>query len=316
MNSAHNQKSLSFLKIVAFIGVISAPLSAKADLAEDAWNALVRGDVVRAFQLAENPAKAGDPRAALVLARLYASGRAPGGTRDQAYAWYRQAADSGHALAQLEFGIFLTQSGEAFENRKLAADYFEKAAKQDLPDAAYNLGLIYSGGKGRRQNWTEAAKWLGQAADKNHVEATYNLGVLYQEGLGVKQDRKEAARLIGKAATAGYPHAQFDYGVLVMTGQGVQADPAIGVLWLKSAAEKGNALAQNRYARALSGGVGVERDEFNAAKWHLIARNQGISDLRLDLVLETLSDEDRSKAEAEAKSFAPKRGPQNAQKPS
>jgi TPR repeat protein len=66
------------------------------------------------------------------------------------------------------------------------------------------------------------------------------------------------------------------------TGIGTAPDEAAAATCLRRGALAGNPVAMNRYARLLALGRGVEPNEIEAAKWHLIAREAGVSDLWLD----------------------------------
>ncbi|OYZ65871.1 MAG: hypothetical protein B7Y12_23755, partial [Rhizobiales bacterium 24-66-13] len=65
----------------------------------------------------------------------------------------------------------------------------------------------------------------------------------------------------------------------------------------RKAALAGNAIAQNRYARVLSVGRGAPQNKVAAAAWHMLAKAQGLGDPYLDGVVDSLSPEDRKKAE-------------------
>jgi TPR repeat protein len=65
------------------------------------------------------------------------------------------------------------------------------------------------------------------------------------------------------------------------------------------AAEKGNPVAQNRLARLYANGVVVKADPVEAAKWHLLARQAGVSDFSLDIMLSKLTKKQRVTAERE-----------------
>ena len=54
-------------------------------------------------------------------------------------------------------------------------------------------------------------------------------------------------------------------------------------------------MAQNRLARAYSAGVGLPKDIIQAAKWHILARQAGEPDLRLDLLVMSLKPPEREK---------------------
>ena len=73
---------------------------------------------------------------------------------------------------------------------------------------------------------------------------------------------------------------------MLANGKGVPKDEAGAVALLRLAAERGNAVAQNRLARAYSAGLGLPADRIQAAKWHILARAAGESDLKLDLMVD------------------------------
>jgi hypothetical protein len=98
----------------------------------------------------------------------------------------------------------------------------------------------------------------------------------------------------------GLPTAQVEFARMLVFGQGVKKDEKRAANFIKSAAEKGNPIAQNRLARYLAWGVVFEANIPEAAKWHLIARRSGISDLRLDDWLSRLTKEERAEAEKAA----------------
>ena len=116
------------------------------------------------------------------------------------------------------------------------------------------------------------------AADSGVAAAQYDLGTLYSTGTGVDPNAFEAARWIGKAAAAGFTDAQVEYAVILFRGHGVPPDAKRGAELFRAAAEKGVAVAQNRLARCYAHGAGVEANAFEAAKWHLIAKANGIHD--------------------------------------
>ena len=53
--------------------------------------------------------------------------------------------------------------------------WYRKAAEQGHAHAQFNLGLMYSKGKGEEQNYEEAVKWYNKAADQG---IDYAKGVL------------------------------------------------------------------------------------------------------------------------------------------
>jgi hypothetical protein len=138
------------------------------------------------------------------------------------------------------------------------------------------------------------------AAEAGVTAAQYDLGTLYSTGTGVDPNAFDAAKWIGKAAAAGHPEAQVDFAVMLFRGHGVPPDPKRGAELFRAAAEKGAAVAQNRLARCYAHGAGVDANVLEAAKWHLIAKANGIEDAELEKVLAKLSKVDRAKAQRAA----------------
>ena len=103
----------------------------------------------------------------------------------------------------------------------------ENAGKGD-GKAQYELGMLYSQGKGVKQDYKEADKWLRKAAEQGLAEAKYNLGqVIYNQGFLAK-DRavqfraEEAVKWFRKSAEQGFAKAQKRLGWIYATGIGAE----------------------------------------------------------------------------------------------
>ena len=79
------------------------------------------------------------------------------------------------------------QYEEAFKWYRLAAEQGDAVAQS-------NLGTCYFGGEGVEQDYGEAVKWFKKAAEQEQANAQYNLGLCYEKGFGVEQDYKEAVK--------------------------------------------------------------------------------------------------------------------------
>src|SRR5450830_1197872 len=116
------------------------------------------------------------------------------------------------SLAQadaLEDGVAAYNRGNYLQAIKL----YRPIAENGLAEAQYNLGQIYSEGKGVPQDYQEAVKWYRLAATRGFLLAQYNLGGMYREGKGVTQNYQEAAKWYRLAATQGFAKAQFNLGL-------------------------------------------------------------------------------------------------------
>jgi TPR repeat protein len=88
----------------------------------------------------------------------------------------------------------------------------------------------------------------------------------------------------------------------------LKQDESKAVPLLTKAAEKGVAGAMNRLAHLhLEGVAGVTKSTAEAAKWRLLAKSRGISDDKLDLLLEALPDKEREAAQKAAQEWQDKR---------
>jgi TPR repeat protein len=194
-------------------------------------------------------------------------------------AW-REAADSGHAEAQLLVGICFHRGLGVTKDEKAAADWIAKSAAQGCASALNILGdfFFYSGagvsqdykaafvcyakaaaqgntkaqtvlgqcfqrGSGAAQDFTAAAEWYAKAAAKNNADAQYLLGRCFDSGSGVEQDDEAAAELYAKAAATGHSAAEFSIGLCYLEGSGVAKDFALAERWLRKAEAHGQAEA-------------------------------------------------------------------------
>ena len=82
-----------------------------------------------------------------------------------------------------------------------AAEWYEKAAVQNLSEAQYRLAVFYENGWGVTQDATLAAKWYERAAKLDHPFAQHDLAFMYFEGDGVPKDGIQAYKWL-KIATA------------------------------------------------------------------------------------------------------------------
>ena len=106
-------------------------------------------------------------------------------------------------------------------NHAAAYRGFRRLAEQGYAAAQFNLGMMYSGGKGVPQDHAEAAKWYRRAARQGNAGAQNMLGFVYGRGRGVRKDYAAAARWHRRAAKQGHAAAQFNLGTMYRRGHGV-----------------------------------------------------------------------------------------------
>jgi len=112
---------------------------------------------------------------------------------DQAFAWYFKAAQSGHAVAQVNIGSMYVNGHGVTQDYDQAVYWYRKAAEQGFSPAQCKLGLMYCSGQGVPIDCAQAAIWLRKAAEKRVSKAQYELGILYGKGgNGLPKDYSEA----------------------------------------------------------------------------------------------------------------------------
>ena len=89
------------------------------------------------------------------------------------------------------------------------------------------------------------SKWNPLSQQKNS-EAQNNLGVLYAGGFGVRQDYKAAVDYFKSASKTGLPSAQINLAVMYCNGFGVEQSNELALAWYSAAAANGIAVAGHR----------------------------------------------------------------------
>jgi TPR repeat protein len=138
-------------------------------------------------------------------------------------------------------------------------------AEQGLPEAQFNLGLMYDKGQGVPQDYAEAVKWYRKAAEQGNAkavksyrkaaeqgnaEAQFNLGLMYDKRQGVPQNYAEAAKWYRRAAEQGFAEAQTNLGIMYFTGQGVPKDYVLAHMWFHLATSRYPASEKAKRERA------------------------------------------------------------------
>lgn len=165
------------------------------------------------------------------------------------------AAKDGDALAQFEMGRRLTLGQGMDVDLKKAADWFQKAAEQQMPQAQYSLGNLYEKGHGVKRDFHIARMWYERAADNGNVKAMHNLAVIYAEGKLGKPDFKSASTWFVKAADHGLRDSQYNLAILYARGMGVKQDLVQSYKWFAIGAkngDKGAEVKRNEVLRVLT----------------------------------------------------------------
>ena len=204
-----------------------------------------RADLIQARAWLEKAAAGGDPQA------LYTLGRALSESAGQAVAdpvraadLYRRAAEKGHALAGLRYGLALSEGNGVKRDPVAAQRWLMQAQESGIPEAALALGDMAartpaSRDKAANEKIVQSAlSWYQAAANAGVPSAQFKLANAYFAGVGVPRDPAQALLWYGRAAQQGLPQAQHALGIMLIGGVAGTADPVEGYKWLLLA-EKG-----------------------------------------------------------------------------
>jgi TPR repeat protein len=197
-------------------------------------------------------ARQGDHRGELGLGELYATGH--GVVRDfsEATQWLEPAAEAGLPEAQYQLGLIYETGGTGIlQNQRAAFNWMHKAAAQGHVDASYHQGLAYQFGRGTPVDNVAALAAYQAASERGNSDAITAIGVLYAQGRGVKEDAARARAYFQKGIDAGNAEAMRQMANLYLEGNGVKQSDADGYAWMRRAAAAGSEEAARRLATRL-----------------------------------------------------------------
>jgi uncharacterized protein len=271
-------------------------------------------DEVRALDLFHRAAAAGHTRAQINLGILYLRGL--GVQRDlvNARAWLEKAAASGDPQALYTLGRAMDEGSEQIAPDPVrAADLYRRAAEKGHVLAGLRYGLALSEGIGIKRDVAQAQKWLVQARDNGVPEAALAMGDMAAR-TPASRDKAANERTVQTAvswyevaAQGGVPSAQFKLANAYFSGVGVARDPMQAMLWYSRAAQQGLPQAQHALGIMLIGGVAGAPDPIEGYKWLLLAEKAGNPDSRAvrEKSANQVSEKDRRQAEGLAQRFMP-----------
>jgi TPR repeat protein len=213
-------------------------------------------------------AEACNRAAQLAVSILYAMGKGVDADQNAAIDWLEQAAESGLAVAQVNYGRYF-ERGDLGVPRNVATafSWYTKAAEQTYPEGQNMLALCYDNGIGTRRDPAKAAEWFAKAAQQGHAHAQANLGTKYATGNGIERDFDNARKWCRLAAEQGHPDGANNLAHMYHQGLGVGQDMKVAVKWYTVAANNDHVQAQNVLGMLYATGQGVTRDYTEAQRW-------------------------------------------------
>ena len=121
-----------------------------------------------------------------------------------AQAWFRRAAEKGHAKAMFRLG-WLSENGFGIDrDARAARAWYRKAADQGHARAMTRLARLILDGQGGPADYALGRRWLERAAEAGDGAAMASLAEIYDQGLGVGPDAEIAAEMILGAVRGGH----------------------------------------------------------------------------------------------------------------
>jgi TPR repeat protein len=203
---------------------------------------IIEEDTEKGLNYLKKAYENGSAYAAAILGDYFLSGRDDNTDYNDAFQYYKYAADKNHITEGIglcyQFGIGVERSdSEAFKYYMIASDKGHTSAK-------YRLGICYKYEIGTTKNLTEAYKWLLQAAEEGSRNAEYEVAMLLIDGEGVSMNLEKGIEWLRKAAENEQDDAQLELGNCYLVGRGVEEDEIQAMYWYQRAAENGNEKAQ------------------------------------------------------------------------
>lgn len=192
--------------------------------------------------------------------------------------YYNKAAQQHFAPALLRLGLLYFSGEGVLQNYKLAMEFFMQAAQLGSTVSEYHLGEIYRQGLGVETDPEAASKWYAKAANKDFPKAVVRLGDLYFSGKGVEPNLYKAIELYKKSAILGDSYSGLLLSIFYAQGLGVEQDLPSSVHWYNIVEKnKDQLVAKFDIARAFETGFGFSKSYIEAAKWYLLAAQQGLA---------------------------------------
>lgn len=212
---------------LALVAALSAPLPAHAAPTQDevvaARLAYIDGDYDGALAVIHEAAEAGNGMALNILRAAYDEGRGVQKDTVKAVDLFEQAAKAGEVRAYYKLGsIFTLGSDEVEIDRKRASLEFKAAAGLGYGPAMTALGKLTESADPTEH--VSAADWYQKGHEAGDVVGTTNLAHAYVKGRGRSVSWIRARVLYTEAAAREYPRAFNDLGVMHEEGYGVHID--------------------------------------------------------------------------------------------
>jgi len=162
-----------------------------------------------------------------------------------------------------------------------ARTIWEQLGEMGDARALFNLGTLYSEGRGTDRDPLTAELYWSLAADAGHVRAMHNLALSFiarASGLTEEQAALEyeaAVTWLQEAADDGFANSQYSLGKMYQYGLAVDRNDELAAQLFVAAANQGFVNAQYNLGKAYRDGRGVDEDITQSTHYFRMAAEQG-----------------------------------------
>ncbi len=107
----------------------------------------------------------------------------------------KKASDLGCVDTQLAIAIHYKNGSIIKKDLEEAFKWYKIAAENGDAEGQFSVAVFYEKGVVVEQNMQEAIKWYKKFANNGNPKSQYNLSVIYRYGIGVDVNKREATRL-------------------------------------------------------------------------------------------------------------------------
>lgn len=197
---------ISPIAIAAFLALAAQPAFADVKAGVDAWS---NGDFGGAVKEWRDPAKKGDPDAQFNMGQAYKLGRGVKQDFNMAADWYQRAAKQGHLQAADSLGHLYHYQGKVKE----ALPYLEGSSARGEPRAQYLLATELFNGVNAPKDWVRAYALMTRASAAGLPPASRSLAEMdkhipldqRQQGVVLAGEIEKSSAQVRSAQIAGFP---------------------------------------------------------------------------------------------------------------
>ena len=181
---------------------------------------------------------------------------------------FKEQANLENGLAQFNVALFYDLGWGITPQRSIACQWYQKAAKNNMPAAMQSLGQCFLLGDGVEKNHKLAYDWFIKAFEQGIADGACQAGELLLSGDGIDFDVVAGQKLCLLAAQQGSLSAQNKVAQWYFHGQYFPQDYQQAFNWLQIVASETSPSSAYLLAQFYDQGIGMDVDEGQALHWY------------------------------------------------